>query len=228
MMRNKVIISITGFFLLLACKPLEIIKWRPMTVMDDITGFEKIEHVIYRYHREDTLQYILYCDCHLIDYPSEISSVYVSFFPEHQSGFVGLYERSPGEDADNSFRLTPLYQYHIAGSAMYFRKPDGKEEMKDMQFASHYKDSLSYDYLHFSPSDTVFRRIYRQINDVGYQYFNGRDTLANPYFNHWNVSPAIPMFALPLNTYIETFARKKSEIIPLNNCQSSVYLVHLR
>jgi hypothetical protein len=207
MMRNTAVILTIGLFLLVTCKPLEIVKYDPLGMRDDIVGTEMIFHNIYRYHKDDTLQYRLHYSLDLINYPPEISSIYVGYSPKLQSGVLGLYGQpfflfSDGvpqslfiEDISEDYRFMPLYQYNISNSAMYFRKLAQEEQMQDY-------DPINDKFLHRSYSDTAFQTIYTQIYDAGYQYFNGRDTLVNPYFKRWDLSPVIPMFALPLDSNI--------------------------
>jgi hypothetical protein len=59
--------------------------------MDKTGDWESIKHVILRYQKEDTLQYLFDCYTNLDDYPREIRSPYVCFQPKEQTGVLGVH-----------------------------------------------------------------------------------------------------------------------------------------
>jgi hypothetical protein len=200
-------------FLLLqtACKPPQIIYRAAMVTMDR-TGMEWIYHKIFRYEKEDTVQYLF--DSRLYDmvgYPDEISSLYVCYMPELSSGIMGLHRwcclppslKGFQEIVDKEIFFIPLFSYRIQDSAICFHKMTEDESLLDAQifFRHIYQKEQTADFLDKNPE---VEKIFEQIYDVEYKYLNEQDSLLwKNYFYLGECSSllsSIPMFYLPLET----------------------------
>jgi hypothetical protein len=200
-------------------------------VYDDKTGdWERVQHVILRYQKKDTLQYLFGNYTNLNDYPREIRSPYVCYIPDNQSGVLGVHvgqskippltgetilnqlemRDSQDMESDNVYYL-PLYRYQICDSVIHFHRMTPEEQAIDtiQTFSTIYSKGK---YLFFSSNlhtinlqdvDSDIIIVYRQIYDVKYKYLIRSDTILQNKMGLYycdGLVADIPMFYLPLET----------------------------
>ncbi|MDR2809780.1 MAG: hypothetical protein LBB84_04380 [Tannerellaceae bacterium] len=82
MKKAAIIISVFLFLLAASCRPPTVLIYDGM-VHEDLSVWEEITHSIFRYQKEDTLQYLFDGYAYLnADYPVEIHSPYIMLYTQ--------------------------------------------------------------------------------------------------------------------------------------------------
>jgi hypothetical protein len=202
---------------------------------DKTGGWERVEHVILRYQKGDTLQYLFDNYSDLDDYPREIRSPYVCYMPKKQSGVLGVHAGRGGithlwgksvlplsemrdyRDMESSdMYYIPLYQYQIYDSTIRFHKMTQEERTIDTTqiYSTIYAKGKWWfargHMRHFRETEIEpdVQMIFHEMYDVVYKYLTGSDTILQ---HHWDLYyegyiTTIPMFHLPME--IDVYYRK--------------------